>query len=142
MHQHGVEPAAAGPLSRVRTRLAKLGRSTTEDVSGEDATRKHLLKHLLRNPETESDTESYSRLSADEEDSEDEPKSRKRPPLSQRSATLAECIPQAPLSCPEDIPSSNTDVPMESLLEKLGQRIRERSDKVHKVIVFYSYYIT
>ncbi|XP_075215611.1 multiple C2 domain and transmembrane region protein isoform X2 [Lycorma delicatula] len=132
MHQHGGEPAAAGPLSRVRTRLAKLGRSTTEDVSGEDAARKHLLKHILRSPETESDTESYSRLSADEEDSEDEPKTKKRPSLSQRSATLAECLPQAPSSCPEDIPSSNPEVPMESLLEKLGQRIRERSDKVHK----------
>lgn len=135
-------------VTRVKTRLARLGRSTTTTDDDDSSTRnssKHLFRHILQKSNTtapesnESDTESYSRLSADEEDSDSEPKSKRHPPP-QRASTLSECPPAPPLPPrPEDSQGCRTppelfqNVPLEGLLEKLGHRLKERSDKVHKV---------
>jgi hypothetical protein len=58
----------------------------------------------------------------------------RRPLLPPRAATLAECQSTPPLLVDEG-PSSAPDAPIPEggILEKLGQRLKERSDKVHRV---------
>ncbi|KAG8256517.1 hypothetical protein J6590_066327 [Homalodisca vitripennis] len=134
-------------VTRVRSRLARLGRSATatsatSDSVDEDApvtspsvrtTPKQLLRQILHKSNTcqesnDSDTESFSKISASEEESDSEPKGRKQQHTVQRSATLAEC-----LEPPDTDPVIPENLPLETILEKLGHRLKERSDKVHKV---------
>jgi len=58
----------------------------------------------------------------------------RRPLLPPRAATMAECQ-SPPLSLVDEGPSCAVDVPLleGGIFEKLGQRLRERSDKVHRV---------
>lgn len=58
----------------------------------------------------------------------------RRPPLPPRAATMAECQ-SPPSSLVDDGPSCAVDVPLPEggIFEKLGQRLKERSDKVQRV---------
>lgn len=133
----GMSQQGSELVTKVRSRLARLGRSATSASATSDSsedlapktTPKQLLRHILHKSNAvcqesnDSDTESLPRVSCSEEDSDDELRSRSRaPPL--RAHTIAECLE------PPDLPDN---VPLESILEKLGNRIKERSDKVHKV---------
>lgn len=103
--------------------------------------------HLSRSSDTE-----YQQISGDD-NSDDEPISKarteapspqhatrglrtciRRPLLPPRAATLAECQSPPPLLVDEG-PSSAPDAPLPEggIFEKLGQRLKERSDKVHRV---------
>lgn len=137
VRDYGMSQQGSELVTKVRSRLARLGRSATSASATSDSsedlapktTPKQLLRHILHKSNAvcqesnDSDTESLPRVSCSEEDSDDELRSRSRaPPL--RAHTIAECLE------PPDLPDN---VPLESILEKLGNRIKERSDKVHKV---------
>lgn len=133
---YGMSQQGSELVTKVRSRLSRLGRSATSASATSDSsedlapkTPKQLLRHILHkgnavcHESNDSDTESLPRVSCSDEDSDDELRSRSRaPPL--RAHTIAECLE------PPDLPDN---VPLESILEKLGNRIKERSDKVHKV---------
>uniref|UniRef100_A0A1B6DN18 C2 domain-containing protein n=1 Tax=Clastoptera arizonana TaxID=38151 RepID=A0A1B6DN18_9HEMI len=112
MHQGGSEL-----VIRMKTKLARLGRSNTED--GEP--KKNLLRHILNKASTVDDSnDTESKQSADEEDSDNEPRGRDRPEDKDRSGG------QTPP------PDFFQNMPIEGLMEKLGNHLKERSDKVHK----------
>lgn len=120
------------------------GDSDTEPDSNNKPSR---FLHLSRSSDTE-----YQQISCDNSDDESISKARtespspqfaprglrtcdiRRPLLPPRAATLAECQSTPPLLVDEG-PSSAPDAPLPEggILEKLGQRLKERSDKVHRV---------
>ncbi|XP_021928655.1 multiple C2 and transmembrane domain-containing protein 1 isoform X1 [Zootermopsis nevadensis] len=123
------------------------GDSCDSDTELDSSNKPNRLPHLSRNSDTEyqpvsgednSDDESVSK--ARTEASSPQPTQRglrtcgiRRPLLPPRAATLAECQSPPPLIVDEG-PSSAPDIPLPegSILEKLGQRLKERSDKVHR----------
>jgi len=121
------------------------GDSDTEPDSSNKPGR---LPHLSRSSDTEyppvsgddvSDDESVSKSRTEAPSPQSTPRGlracgTRRPLLPPRAATLAECQ-SPPPSLVDEGPSSAPEVPLSegSILEKLGQRLKERSDKVHRV---------
>lgn len=121
------------------------GDSDTEPDSNNKPSR---FPHLSRSSDTEyqqisgddnSDDESISKARTEAPSPQLAPRGLRtcgirRPLLPPRAATLAECQSPPPLLVDEG-PSSAPDAPLPEggILEKLGQRLKERSDKVHRV---------
>ncbi|PSN44732.1 hypothetical protein C0J52_20351 [Blattella germanica] len=151
-------PRAGVPRHLLRHILYRGGSASTTGADGEgdscgdsdtepDNNRPPRLPHMSRSSDNE-----YPPVSGDDNtDDESVTKSRteapspqpstrglracglRRPLLPQRAATLAECQSPPPTALDEG-PSSAPEVPLPegSILEKLGQRLKERSDKVHR----------
>ena len=151
-------PRAGVPRHLLRHILYRGGSASTTGADGEgdscesdtepDSAKPGRLPHLSRSSDTE-----YPPVSGDDNtDDEATAKTRteapsptptskvprtcglRRPLLPPRAATLAECQSLPPAALDEG-PSSTPEVPLPegSILEKLGQRLKERSDKVHRV---------
>ncbi|XP_067004497.1 multiple C2 and transmembrane domain-containing protein isoform X3 [Anabrus simplex] len=131
-------------LRRVRTKLARLGdrlrrdeehalyRGAGEGDSGGESDGD--LEKPSRLLQQLSDTE-CSRLSADEASDEEVNvvKHVRKPSMPPRAATLAECsVPSTLLPVDEGPSSAPEIIPEGGILEKLGQRLKERSDRVHR----------
>jgi hypothetical protein len=122
------------------------------DTELDSSTKANRLPHLLRNSDTDyqpvsgednSDDECVSKARTEALSPQPIPRGLRtcgirRPVLPPRAATLAECQ-SPPPSLVEEGPSSAPEVPLPegSILEKLGQRLKERSDKVHRVNTFF-----
>ena len=151
-------PRAGVPRHLLKHILYRGGSASTTGADGEgdscesdtepDSAKPGRLPHLSRTSDTE-----YPQVSGDD-NTDDEtvakskteapsplPASRglracglRRPLLPPRAATLAECQSLPPTAVDEG-PSSAPEVanPEGGILEKLGQRLKERSDKVHRV---------
>lgn len=152
-------PRAGVPRHLLRHILYRGGSASTTGADGDgdscgdsdtepDSNKPGRLPHMSRSSDTE-----YPAVSGDDiTDDEAAAKSRteapspqtaprglracglRRPLLPPRAATLAECQ-SPPSSIVDEGPSSAPEVPLPegSILEKLGQRLKERSDKVHRV---------
>jgi hypothetical protein len=122
------------------------------DTEPDSSNKPSPLPHLSRNSDTE-----YQPVSGDDfSDNESICKARtelpsplltarglrtrgiRRPILPPRAATMAECQ-SPPSSLMDEGPSCAADVPLPEggIFEKLGQRLRERSDRVHRVNTFF-----
>jgi hypothetical protein len=118
------------------------------DTEPDSSNKPNRLPHLSRNSDTEyqpvsgednSDDESVSKGRTEAPSPQPTPRGIRtsgirRPLLPPRAATLAECQSYPP-SLVDEGPSSAPEVslPEGSILEKLGQRLKERSDKVQRV---------